>query len=206
MNTKFLAVLACVIFTSGCLLESACSIVNQSVNTTEIWYESIPRNVSEQIDGSEVYLARQYRDVPLSYQVAQGARVSMVKGSDEYGTWLDYGELDQKLNGTVYITILNNDSSGGLFEIDLFLFKDWKNISRSKNEFLAPNESKVFTFDFDLTVGGGWSYRFDVIPPKKTVEIKKPGYRDYNRTRVKTVYETVKHEEVKTIIRQVEVC
>ncbi|MFH1788437.1 MAG: hypothetical protein ABH834_03550 [Candidatus Altiarchaeota archaeon] len=191
---------------SGCILKSECRIVNQSLNVSEVWFERVPRNVSEQYEGNEVYLVRQYSDVPLTYQVVQGARVSMVKESDEYGTWLQYGTLDPKLNGTVYITLVNNDSIGGLFQIDLRLFKDLSNISRSREAYLEPNESKVFSFDFDLAYGGGWSYSFDVVAPVRKVEVKRPGFREINETRVRTVYDNIKHEEVKTVIKQIQVC
>jgi hypothetical protein len=86
------------------------------------------------------------------------------------------------------------------------LLKESENSTKSKIDYLKPNETKDFEFNFGLNRGDELLYRYLVIPPTRKVEVSNVAYRDVNETRIVTIFDTVRHEVVKPVVREVQVC
>ncbi|MFH1835442.1 MAG: hypothetical protein ABH851_04565 [Methanobacteriota archaeon] len=198
--------LVLLLVSGGCIGKTDCVLVNKTVNLTEVSFERIPRTVSERYVGMEPYLDKRVRKIPLDYKVVHSARITKEHLSDEYGYWIEYGRLDQDLNGTVIFRLENNDSVNGSFTINLTLIRGNSNFTKSVTKNISSNSSEDYAFNFDLVRGRDWTYRFQVIPSTRDVEVSTLEYRDVDENRNKTVYEVVRLEVVKAVVRQVEVC
>ncbi len=206
MRVRIALVVICFLFASGCLVKSKCSVVNQTVNVTEVHYTSTPRNVTENYSRVEPYLVERYDEVPLAYEVVRDVNVFKELVTDEYGERIEYGRVGQTLNGTLTIILLNNDSIGGLFQTELTLERGNTTVTESETVYVNVNESQRVIFEFDFVRGVGWSYQLKVVPPTRTVKVDSVAYHEVNRTRVVTVLDSVREEVVRTVVQQVEVC
>jgi len=206
MRARIALVVVCFLFASGCLVKSKCNVVNQTVNVTEVQYTSTPRNITENYSRVEPYLVERYDDVPLSYDVVRDVNVFKELVTDEYGERIEYGRVDQTLNGTLIIILLNNDSIGGLFQVELTLLRGNMSVTESKNVSVNASESQEVRFQFNFVREVGWSYQLKVVPPTRKVKVDSVAYHEVNRTRVVTVLDSVRGEVVKTVVQQVEVC
>jgi hypothetical protein len=206
MKAKIAFIIVCLLFLSGCLVKSKCRIINETFNVTEVQYRSIPRNVTENYTITEPYLVERYEDIPFKYDVVMGVDVYREKLIDDYGERIEYGRVNQMLNGTVYVTLTNNDTEGGLFRVELTVFRGSVNESKEKTAYINASGSENIRFDFVLVRGSGWSYEFRVFPPVRKVVVNSVAYHEVNRTRRVIVLDTVREEVMKTIVNPVEVC
>ena len=190
----------------GCLGKPKCETVIQNVTLTEVDFELVPRNVTEQYEGIEPYVIRKMVDTPLEYEIISGVRLREERIYNEFGVEIEYGSLDQIINGTVYLTLKNNDSVGGLFRVELTLHRRGLDYSKSVENHIGVNQSVDFVFAFDLVRGSNWSYEFTVVPPTKEREVLSRGERYVNETRVRTVYTSVRKEFVRVVPREVSSC
>lgn len=203
MRSKPVFALILLLFFCGCVgqNQSTCRKVNKTYNATEVFIEAIPKNITVVDEGYEPYLVRENRTVPLTYQIVRGASISkrvFENGSDR---WYEYGSLDQIVNGSVYVSLKNNDTVAGFFEVYLNVSKNNKSFVQSDGKTLASNQTGLFEFYFELVRGTDWVYHITVENSGREVEVRRLKEQYVNKTRVETVYDYVRREVdvVKTV-------